>query len=61
VAIFYLTIAGFVLYLTWLGDSPDQMFVINSIIYLPFLLIGAIEFFLRREERVTKEREIAFS
>ena len=60
VAVFYLTIAGFVLYFTWLGDSPDQMFVINSIIYLPLLLIGAIEFFFRRERGATKEHLIAF-
>lgn len=43
-AVFYLTIAGLVLYRTWLGDSPDQMFFMNSIIYLPFLLLAMIEF-----------------
>ena len=48
VAIFYLTIASFLLYATWLGDSPDEMFVINSLIYLPALLIGIIEFLWRR-------------
>lgn len=47
-AIFYLTITSFLLYATWLGDSPDQMFVINSLIYLPALLIGVIEFCWRR-------------
>ena len=47
-AVFYLTIAGFVLYRTWLGDSPDQMFFMNSIIYLPFLLFAMIEFLLCR-------------
>lgn len=47
-AIFYLTIASFILYETWLGDSPDEMFVINSLIYLPALLIGVVEFFWRR-------------
>ena len=47
-AIFYLTIASFILYATWLGDSPDEMFVINSLIYLPALLIGVVEFFWRR-------------
>jgi hypothetical protein len=47
-AIFYLTIASFLLYATWLGDSPDEMFVINSLIYLPALLIGLIEFLWRR-------------
>ena len=45
--VFYLTIAGFLLYRTWLGDSPDQMFFMNSIIYLPFLLFAMIEFLLR--------------
>lgn len=47
-AIFYLTIASFLLYATWLGDSPDDMFVINSLIYLPALLIGMVEFCWKR-------------
>jgi hypothetical protein len=47
-SIFYLTIASFLLYATWLGDSPDEMFGINSLIYLPALLIGIVEFFRRR-------------
>jgi len=47
-SIFYLTIASLLLYATWLGDSPDEMFVINSLIYLPALLIGVVEFFRRR-------------
>jgi len=47
-SIFYLTIASLLLYATWLGDSPDEMFVINSLIYLPALLIGIVESFRRR-------------
>jgi len=47
-SIFYLTIASLLLYATWLGDSPDEMFVINSLIYLPALLIGIVEFFWPR-------------
>ena len=47
-SIFYLTIASFLLYATWLGDSPEEMFAINSLIYLPALLIGIIEFLWRR-------------
>ncbi|HEV8169712.1 MAG TPA: hypothetical protein VGP59_10200, partial [Pyrinomonadaceae bacterium] len=42
-AVFYLTIANLFLYRTWLGDSPDEMFMINSVIYLPALLIALIE------------------
>ena len=47
-ALFYLTIANFFLYATWLGDSPDEMFVINSVIYLPALLIAIVEVCWRR-------------
>lgn len=47
-SIFYLTIASLLLYATWLGDSPDEMFVINSLIYLPALVIGIVEFFWPR-------------
>jgi alpha-1,6-mannosyltransferase len=48
VAVFYLTIASFVLYGTWLGDSPEQMFFMNSIIYLPFVVLATIELLWRR-------------
>src|SRR5215216_4865424 len=49
-AVFYLTIANLFLYRTWLGDSPDEMFVINSVIYLPALLLALIEWSWRRFE-----------
>jgi hypothetical protein len=42
-AVFYLTIANLILYATWLGDSPEEMFVINSVIYLPALLLAVLE------------------
>lgn len=48
--LFYLTIASFLLYGTWLGDSPDNMLVLNSLIYLPTLLIASIEFIYRRRK-----------
>ena len=47
-AVFYLTTASFLLYLSWLGDSREEMFFTNSLIYLPFFFIGVIEFFWRR-------------
>lgn len=37
----YLTAASFVLYRSWLGDGPAEMFVMNSIIYLPFAALAA--------------------
>lgn len=45
---FYLTVASFLLYGTWVGDSPDDMLLLNSLIYLPTLLIALIEFIWRR-------------
>ena len=48
--LFYLTIASFLLYGTWLGDSPDDMLLLNSSIYLPTLLIALIEFIWRRRK-----------
>ena len=47
---FYLTIASLLLYRTWLGDSPDDMLVLNSLIYLPTLLIALIESIWRRSK-----------
>lgn len=49
VSVFYLTIAGFVLYGTWLGGSPDQMFFMNSIIYLPFFVFLTIDLYFSRK------------
>ena len=47
---FYLTIASLLLYGTWLGDSPDDMLVLNSLIYLPTLLLALVEFLWRRRK-----------
>jgi hypothetical protein len=47
---FYLTIGSFLLYGTWLGDSPDDMLLLNSSIYLPTLLIALIEFIWGRRK-----------
>ena len=51
-AVFYLTIANLFLYRTWLGDSPDEMFMINSVIYLPALLIAVIEWVVAQRRGV---------
>jgi hypothetical protein len=48
VPVLYLTAANFVLYLTWLGDQPDRMFTLNSIIYLPFAALCVAGRLLRR-------------
>lgn len=46
--VMYLTAANFALYLTWLGDQPDRMLVINSIIYLPLAALCVTHWLLRR-------------
>ena len=46
-SLFYLTAASLVLYGTWLGDEPEQMFWLNTAIYLPFALLLAIELLAR--------------
>jgi hypothetical protein len=59
-SLFYLTAASFVLYGSWLGDEPDQMFWLKSAIFLPFALLLAIEQMARslrpRLTRQTQER-----
>jgi len=47
-SLFYLTAASFILYLTWLGDKPEQMFRLNSFLYVPFALLVAVELFAWR-------------
>jgi hypothetical protein len=34
--VFYLTAASFVLYRSWLGDKPEQMFMLGVVMYVPF-------------------------
>ncbi len=48
--LFYLTVASFILYGTWLRDTPDQMFTLNSYLYVGCALIGAISVWIRRHE-----------
>lgn len=56
-SLFYLTAASFILYASWLGDKPDQMFRLNSFLYVPFALLGAVEFFaLRRRVALAASR-----
>ena len=48
-AVFYLTFASFLLYLTWLGDSAQRVLILKAIIFVPFLALGAIELWRRRK------------
>jgi len=47
VSLFYLIATSFVLYGTWLGDAPEQLFALNAALYVPFLVLGALTLALR--------------
>jgi alpha-1,6-mannosyltransferase len=39
VPFFYLTLANFVLYLTWLNDTPNRVLIYKGLVFVPFLLL----------------------
>jgi alpha-1,6-mannosyltransferase len=45
--VFYLTGVSFILYGTWLGDSPDKLFTINASMYGPFAVLVIAESLFR--------------
>ena len=49
IPVFYLTLASFLLYLTWLGDSPDRVLLLKTLIFLPALILGLIANWWRRK------------
>ena len=50
IPVFYLTLASFLLYLTWLGDAPNRVLLLKTLIFAPFLILGLTMFWLRRNE-----------
>lgn len=42
IPVFYLTVASFLLYLTWLGDSPDRVLMLKMLIFGPALILALI-------------------
>lgn len=46
-SLIYLTATSFLLYGSWLGDRPEEMFRLNSCIYLPFFIIASVEVIAR--------------
>jgi alpha-1,6-mannosyltransferase len=49
IAIFYLTLASFLLYLTWLGDSPDRVLTLKMLIFGPTLILVLVVNWWRRK------------
>jgi alpha-1,6-mannosyltransferase len=48
--VFYLTLASFTLYLTWLWWTPEPVFKIKAFLYLPFAILVAIAMWRRHSE-----------
>lgn len=42
IPVFYLTLASFLLYLTWLGDSSDRVLMLKTLIFVPTLILVLI-------------------
>lgn len=39
IPVFYLTLASFLLYLTWLGDSPERVVMLKGLIFVPAFIL----------------------
>ncbi|HET6852442.1 MAG TPA: glycosyltransferase 87 family protein, partial [Pyrinomonadaceae bacterium] len=49
IPVFYLTFASFLLYLTWLNDTPDRVLMLKTLIFAPSLILGLIVIWSRRK------------
>jgi hypothetical protein len=53
--VFYLTAASFLLYLTWINDTPDRIFMLKSFIFVPVLILGILMIWSRRQSATLLE------
>jgi len=54
-AVTYLTLASFLMYLTWLGDAPNQVLKMKAGIYLPAFVLCALMVWWRRRKRLSAD------
>jgi hypothetical protein len=48
VPVFYLTAASFLMYLTWINDTADRVFMLKALIFAPFLITSLISVWWRQ-------------
>jgi len=48
IPVFYLTCASFLLYLTWLNDTPERVFILKTLIFAPFVILGLVVWLRRK-------------
>jgi alpha-1,6-mannosyltransferase len=52
IPVLYLTLASFLLYLTWLNDTPNRVLILKAFIFVPFLILGLLAIWLRPRSRI---------
>ena len=55
ISVFYLTAASFLLYLTWINDTPDRVVLLKTLIFAPFLILAILGIWLPRKGKVQVE------
>lgn len=64
VSVMYLTLASFLLYLTWIYSTDDQVFKIKAVMFIPFFFLTAFALWRRRGQFKIKlasaEKEVSF-
>jgi hypothetical protein len=51
IPVFYLTVASFVLYGTWIAYKPQSVFALKGVLYIPWALLGVIAFLNGKKQR----------
>src|SRR2546429_4925596 len=54
-AVIYLTVPSFLMYLTWLGDAPNQLLKMKAGIYVPAFVLWASMVWWRRRKRLSAD------
>jgi len=49
ISVLYLTGTSFLLYLTWINDTADRVFILKTLIFVPCLILGILIGWLRRQ------------
>ena len=49
ISVLYLTGTSFLLYLTWINDTADRVFILKTLIFVPCLILGILINWLRRQ------------
>ena len=54
-AVIYMTLASFLMYLTWLGDAPNQVLKMKAGIYVPTFVLCTLMVWWRRRRKLSAD------